>query len=155
MFHSELGFINLNFDFFKKGFGLRQEEPGASSRRAWSFVKKSLGLRQEELGASSRRAWSFIKKSLGFINKSFSFASLRLSLQTDCPLFDLTLWWLLCPTLFQLLLSFFLRITNNARCKVNYFLSICNLFTLFSFKCDRKRCYKIRKRERNGKDEEK
>jgi succinate-acetate transporter protein len=95
MFHSELGFINLNFDFFKKGFGLRQEE----------------------LGASSRRAWSFIKKSLVFINKSFSFASLRLSLQTDCPLFDLTLWWLLCPTLFQLLLSFFcaLRTMRGAK----------------------------------------
>ena len=49
MFPSELGFINLNFDFFKKGFGLRQEE---------------LGLHQEELEASSRRAWGFIKKSL-------------------------------------------------------------------------------------------
>ena len=147
MFPSELSFINLNFDFFKKGFELRQEELGASSRRAWSFIKKSLGLIKKSL--------DLIKKSLGFINKSFSFASLRLSLQTDCPLFDLTFWWLLCPTLFQLLLSFFLRITNNTRCKVNYFLSICNLFTLFSFKCDRKRCYKLRKRERNGKDEEK
>jgi len=30
MFPSELGFINLNFDFFKKGFGLRQEELEAS-----------------------------------------------------------------------------------------------------------------------------
>lgn len=49
MFPSELGFINLNFDFFKKGFG---------------FVKKSLELHQEELGASSRRAWGLVKKSL-------------------------------------------------------------------------------------------
>jgi len=65
MFPSELGFINLNFDFFKKGFGLRQEELRALLRRAWSFIKKSLG---------------FIKKSLGFINKSFSLASLSNSL---------------------------------------------------------------------------
>jgi len=50
MFPSELGFINLNFDFFKKGFGLRQEELGASSRRALGFIKKSLGPHQEELG---------------------------------------------------------------------------------------------------------
>ena len=59
------------------------------------------------------------------------------------------------PHPFSIIIILFLRITNNARCKVNYFLSICNLFTLFSFKCDRKRCYKLRKRERNGKDEEK
>ena len=42
------------------------------------------------------------------------------------------------PHPFSIIIILFLRITNNARCKVNYFLSICNLFTLFSFKCDRK-----------------
>ena len=68
MFPSELGFINLNFDFFKKGFGLRQEEPGASSRRAWSFVKKSLGLCQEELGALLRRAWASLIKVLALLH---------------------------------------------------------------------------------------
>jgi len=44
MFHSELGFINLNFDFFKKGFGLRQEELVALLRRAWASLIKVLAL---------------------------------------------------------------------------------------------------------------
>ena len=75
MFPSELGFINLNFDFFKKSFGLRQEELWASSRRALDlikkslgFVKKSFGLRQEEPGASSRRAWASLIKVLALLH---------------------------------------------------------------------------------------
>lgn len=53
MFPSELGFINLNFDFFKKGFGLRQEE---------------LGLHQEEHGALLRRAWASLIKVLALLH---------------------------------------------------------------------------------------